>query len=159
MTAPVISSQPHMPIAEIIVGKRFRKDLGDIAALAESMRADGLLRPIVVTRDGRLVLGARCLVGAKLLDWSTVPVTVVDDLTEIEIVRAELAENTHRKGFTLSEAVAIKRELEPLERAEAKQRQLATLKRGDKKPVVQTLHNGAKTRDRVAACGGVSPAL
>ena len=40
-------------------------------------------------------------------------------------MRGEFAENTHRKDFTLSEAVAIKRALEPMERAAAKERMLA----------------------------------
>ena len=39
------------------------------------------------------------------------------------VVRGEYAENTFRKDFTLSEAVAIKRALEPLEKAAAKVRQ------------------------------------
>ena len=39
-------------------------------------------------------------------------------------MRGEYAENMHRKDFTLSEAVAIKRALEPLEREQA-QRMLA----------------------------------
>jgi N6-adenosine-specific RNA methylase IME4/ribosomal protein S14 len=38
-------------------------------------------------------------------------------------VRGEFAENTYRKDFTLSESVAIKRALEPAERAAAKERQ------------------------------------
>jgi N6-adenosine-specific RNA methylase IME4 len=40
-----------------------------------------------------------------------------------EIVAGEFAENTYRKDFTLSEAVAIKRAVEPLEKAAAKERQ------------------------------------
>jgi N6-adenosine-specific RNA methylase IME4 len=41
------------------------------------------------------------------------------------VTRGEFAENAVRKDFTLSEAVAIKRALEPLERAEATKRQAA----------------------------------
>jgi hypothetical protein len=36
------------------------------------------------------------------------------------VVHGEYAENTFRKNFTLSEAVAIKRALEPIERAAAR---------------------------------------
>ena len=48
-------------IDEIIVGKRHRRDLGDIASLAKSIDAHGLLHPIVVTCDGRLIAGERRL--------------------------------------------------------------------------------------------------
>jgi ParB-like chromosome segregation protein Spo0J len=50
-----------MAIADIKVGKRHRRDLGDIAALAESIKAVGLLHPIVVQPDGKLIAGARRL--------------------------------------------------------------------------------------------------
>jgi ParB family chromosome partitioning protein len=44
-------------IDEIIVGKRHRRDLGDVASLAKSIDAHGLLHPVVVTPDGRLIAG------------------------------------------------------------------------------------------------------
>ena len=50
------------------------------------------------------------------------PVTV-SGLKSEEIVRGGYAENVHRKDFMLSEAVAIRAVLEPLERAAAKERQ------------------------------------
>jgi N6-adenosine-specific RNA methylase IME4 len=82
-----------------------------------------------------------------------VPVHIVD---LEQIVRGEFAENAHRKDFLPSEIASIMRELEPLERAAAKERQQAGLKRGGRKPVVQTLPNGGKARDKVAAFVGVS---
>lgn len=109
-----------LPIAAIKVGKRHRRDMGDIEALAASIAEVGLLHPPVVRPDGRLVAGERRIQAAKLLGWTKIPVTVID---LDAVVRGEFAENTFRKSFTLSEAVAIKRALEPLERAEAKRRQ------------------------------------
>jgi ParB-like chromosome segregation protein Spo0J len=78
------------------------------------------MHPVVVTPDGTLIAGERRLAAFKLLGKTHIPVTIValDD-----IVRGEFAENTARKNFTLSEAVAIKHALEPIERAEAKKRQ------------------------------------
>ena len=49
-----------------------------------------------------------------------VPVTIVDLK---EVVRGEFAENAHRKDFLPSEIEAIRRALEPCERAAAKERQ------------------------------------
>jgi N6-adenosine-specific RNA methylase IME4 len=107
-------------VIDIIVGERHRKDMGDIAGLAASIHELGLLHPIVITPDGELIAGERRLRAAESLGWSEIPVTVVD---LDSIVRGEFAENTFRKDFTLSEAVAIKRAVEPREKAAAKGRQ------------------------------------
>jgi N6-adenosine-specific RNA methylase IME4/ParB-like chromosome segregation protein Spo0J len=109
-------------ISDIVVSTRHRKDMGDIAGLAASMADLGLLHPIVIRPDNVLVAGERRLLAAKLLGWETIPVTVVH---LDAVARGELAENEVRKDFTLSEAVAIKRALEPLEKVAAKERQAA----------------------------------
>jgi N6-adenosine-specific RNA methylase IME4 len=107
-------------IAEIRIGERHRRDLGDVDQLAASIAAVGLLHPVVTDAHGNLIAGQRRLEAYKALGRTHIPVTVVplDD-----IVHGEFAENTARKDFTLSEAVAIKRALEPVERAAAKERQ------------------------------------
>jgi hypothetical protein len=66
------------------------------------------------------------------------------------------AENARRKDFEPDEIYAITQALEPIEKAAAKERKVANLKRGDKKPVVESFHNGGKTRDKVGAFAGVS---
>jgi ParB-like nuclease domain len=66
-----------MQVADIKVGKRHRRDMGDIAALAESIEDIGLLHPITVDEKNRLLAGARRLAACKLLGWKTVPVNVV----------------------------------------------------------------------------------
>jgi hypothetical protein len=113
---------PQRAIADIRIGRRHRRDLGDVDQLAASIAAVGLLHPIVIEADGTLIAGQRRLEACKLLGWTEVPVTVV---ALDNIVRGEFAENTARKDFTLSEAVAIKRALEPVEKAAAKTRMLA----------------------------------
>src|SRR5262249_39793060 len=110
------------PISSIKVGVRHRKDMGDLAALAASMAELGLLQRIGVRPDGLLIWGERRLHAAKLLNWDRIDVNIVPIDS---IARGEFAENTFRKDFTLSEAVAIKRALEPVERAAAKERMLA----------------------------------
>jgi ParB family chromosome partitioning protein len=71
-----------MAIRDIRVGtKRIRKDMGDLAGLAESMKELGLLQPVVVFPDGRLILGERRLRAAKLLGWERIPVTIVKGKT------------------------------------------------------------------------------
>ena len=114
-----------LPISKIKVRSRYRKDLGDLAALAASIKELGLLHPVVVRGDGRLIAGERRLQACKLLGWKTVPVTV----TNIdEIIRGEFAENAHRKDFLPSEIDAIRRALEPAERAAARNRMAMAVK-------------------------------
>ena len=111
-----------LPIDSIIIGERHRRDMGDIDSLAASIAEVGLLQPIAVTFDGHLIAGERRLRAVELLGWKTIPYTPIP-INLDQIVRGEFAENTCRKDFTLSEAVAIKRALEPLEKAAAKERQ------------------------------------
>ena len=49
----------EMLIADIVVGNRHRRELGDIDGLAASIRELGLLHPIVVTPERRLIAGVR----------------------------------------------------------------------------------------------------
>jgi ParB-like chromosome segregation protein Spo0J len=140
-----------MRVDKILVGERHRKDMGDIALLAANIAAVGLLHPIVVQPDGTLIAGARRLAAVKLNGEIAVPVTIVDI---DEVVRGEYAENTHRKDFTLSEAVAIKRKLEPLEKAAAKERMVE----GGKRKGSGKLPTPAKGRagDKAAKATGVA---
>ena len=109
-----------VPITAIRVGKRHRKDLGDIRSLARSIQEIGLLHPIVIRPDGVLIAGERRLRALKLLGWKKVPVTVLD---LDKVIRGEVAENIFRQDFCPSEMVAIARALEPILRREAKARQ------------------------------------
>jgi SAM-dependent methyltransferase len=132
------------PVRRIQVGQRFRRDLGDLAPLAESLREVGLLHPLVVTPEGRLIAGRRRLEAAKLLGWREVPVHVVD---LDDVVAGELAENVHRKDFLPSELWAVAREV---------MRAVQTPP-GRPGKTVETFHRfRGKTRDKAAAYFGVS---
>ncbi len=149
------------PIDSIKVGARFRKDLGDIDALAGSIREVGLLHPIVIGADDTLIAGQRRLEACRQLGWREVPVRVID---VNEVVRGEYAENVIRKDFSPSEIVAIAKTLEVMEREASKARQRATQFSG-KKPGGKPVFGGGnfppplgkgKTRDKVAAHVGIS---
>ena len=96
-------------VADITVGKRHRKDQGDLQLLADSIAAVGLLQPIGLTRDLELVFGERRLLACRdILGWSDIP----GRLIEIgSIVEGEYHENEVRKDFTPSERVAIERSI------------------------------------------------
>lgn len=93
-------------IDRIIVGERHRKDFGDIEALAASIKEMGLLQPIGITLDDRLVFGERRLRACKLLGRKMIHCHYIK---VDRIVDGEYAENEMRKQFTLSERVAIAR--------------------------------------------------
>jgi ParB-like chromosome segregation protein Spo0J len=98
-----------MLISEIKIGTRHRKDMGDIEALAESIRLEGLLQPVGVTEKKELVFGARRLAAVRDVlrrDWINVRTVKVTS-----IVAGEYHENEVRKDFTPSERVAIEREI------------------------------------------------
>ena len=146
------TATPSLPIDSIIVGERHRRNLGDIASLAASIAEVGLLQPIAVTFDGHLIAGERRLRAVELLGWKTIPYTLIP-INLDQIVRGEFAENTCRKDFTLSEAVAIKRVLEPLERAAAKERQGA---RTDKHPGKLPTSSKGRAADKAAKATGMA---
>ena len=110
----------QMNIDQIQVGFRYRKDLGDLRILTDSIADVGLLHPVVVTLEGRLIAGQRRLEACRSLGWTDVPVTVVD---LYHAARGEAHENFVRKDLLPSEIVALKRAIEPLERRDARERQ------------------------------------
>ncbi len=67
-----------MKISDIKIGKRHRKDMGDISALAQSIEEVGLLHPVVVTPQKELIAGQRRIKACEELFWEEVPVHVVD---------------------------------------------------------------------------------
>jgi ParB family chromosome partitioning protein len=66
-----------LPITDIKVGARTRKDMGDIAGLAASIAELGLLNPITVDENGHLLAGARRLAACKLLGLEKVEVRIM----------------------------------------------------------------------------------
>jgi len=124
--------------------------MGDIEGLAASIAEVGLLQPIAVTFDGHLIAGERRLRAVERLGWKTIPCTLIP-INLDQIVRNEFAENVERKDFSLSEAVAIKRALEPLEKAAAKERQGT---RTDKHPEKFSTSSSGRALDKVAVVIG-----
>ncbi len=141
--------QPTRPIDAIQVGFRYRKDLGDLWSLADSIGEVGLLHPVVVTPEGRLIAGQRRLEACRSLGWIDVPVTVVDLL---QAARGEAHENLARKDLLPSEIVALKRAIEPLERKEARQRQGVRTDLGQPEAEVECQGDA---RDKIARYLGV----
>lgn len=111
----------------ITVGQRHRTDLGDIPALAESIRAEGLLQPITVTPDGVLVCGRRRLEALRLLGHRSTNVRVRSNLSgRLSQLLAEQNDNSLHKPLSLIEAESLYRELKVVLAEDAARRQAAT---------------------------------
>jgi hypothetical protein len=72
-----IEATATLPIADIAIGERHRKDLGDIDGLAASIADIGLLNPITIDQTGRLLAGARRLAACKRLGLTDIEVRIV----------------------------------------------------------------------------------
>ena len=92
-----------LPINEIKVEDRQRKDLGDLSGLADSLQRIGLIQPVIVNKDRRLVAGGRRVAAANQLGWTHIPVAYRETLSEAELHELELEENKNRKDFTWQE--------------------------------------------------------
>ena len=133
-------------VGKIAIGKRHRKDMGDLQELAQSIEAEGLLQPIGITPKNELVFGERRLRAvAEILSRDTIDAKVVKLSS---IAAGEYAENEVRKDFTTSERVAIGQTLEAEmpERRGGDQVSQQAKSKADNGPHC----SGQKTRDIVA---------
>lgn len=108
----------------IRVEDRARREYVDIDTLAASIESIGLLHPLVVTGDFRLVAGGRRLEAVRYLGWESVPVTVVANLVEVAaLLQAESDENTERLPLKPTEAADLARKIEAVLAPLARDRQ------------------------------------
>lgn len=102
-------------LKDVTVQDRVRKDLGDIDELCDSIREVGLIQPIVLTRDHRLVAGERrfralqrlgvdVLIHAKTFIYN-------DEQDQLRLQAMEIEENVRRKQLTWQEEVLAKKKL------------------------------------------------
>lgn len=100
-----------LPLTSIILGDRFRKDLGDIDELKESLETHGLLQPIGVHRRSPdedafvLIWGGRRLAAATQLGWHEIEVKILQNEEDFDLREKELEENLRRKDMTWQEQV------------------------------------------------------
>ena len=81
--------------------------------IANSIREFGFRQPLVIDRDGVLVIGHGRLLAAKKLGLKTVPCVRADDLTDEQVKALRLADNkTNESGWDFA---ALEEELNELE--------------------------------------------
>lgn len=139
-----------IPINNIVVNSRIRKNLGNVDTLAASIKELGLLSPVVINEDNELLAGERRLTACKSIGWTEIPVIVMSTKDAEEKLSIEIAENELRENFTREEVINAGIELERIEKIKAEER----MKSGKADPV-QNFAQG-KTRDIVAEKLGMS---
>lgn len=106
----------QVKISDIKLVNRYRKDYGDIEELAKSIKEIGLIQPIVVDSELRLLAGGRRYTACALLGMKTIPVVDMGELTETQRTEIEAEENIRRKNFTWQEEVTIIKKLVDIKR-------------------------------------------
>jgi ParB family chromosome partitioning protein len=101
----------QVPVDDILVRKRIRRDLGDIDALSESLKRYGQISPIVITKKNMLIAGQRRLEAAKNLGWRTINAVISDSTDELTRLELEVEENIQRRDFTPEETAEATRRL------------------------------------------------
>lgn len=85
----------NIPIKEIVPYARNAKkhDKRQIDNVAESIRQYGFVQPVVIDRDGVIVIGHCRVLAAKKLGMEAVPCVCVDDLTPEQVNALRLVDN------------------------------------------------------------------
>lgn len=150
-----VPSSRVLPVSWVKVGKRYRKDLGDLSSLADSIRTVGLIHAVVVDKNHNLICGQRRFEAWKLARPDQgVPCVIVESLDDaVKRLTAERDENTCRKEMTASELYALGKAVEKLERPKAEAREKA----GKPTPGIND-PQGHPTRKKVADGIGVGEA-
>lgn len=103
----------EIKVDDIIVEDRVRKfDVEEIDSLAHSIALLGLLQPIAITPDKKLIFGARRVRAFRALRRKTIPARIIDVDDPVTLLRMEDEENECRLDFTPSEKVEIARRIE-----------------------------------------------
>ena len=141
-------------IADVKIGRRVRRELGDIESLCESIGDVGLLQPITIDTENRLIAGCRRIEAYKKIGHDSIPCFCVSGFSAIvDRLKAERDENICRKDFGLDELHTMGKKLEPYLKKEAQKRQgTRTDKHSGKLPE----SSKSDSRDQIGSAIGIS---
>ena len=113
MTPSVVGAVKTVPVDTLHpnpLNPRGNLDAAGLQDLADSIRAQGVLQPLLVTPGGVVVAGHRRLAAARLAGLDDVPV-IVRDLDEIQQQEIILVENLQRQDLSALEEARAYRQL------------------------------------------------
>jgi ParB/RepB/Spo0J family partition protein len=104
----VMSQVAELPLDRLYVGEiNVRRDVGDISELTMSIKAKGVLEPIIVRSVGNkyeIVVGRRRFEAAKAAGLKTIP-SIIRNISNGEAVATSLMENIQRGNLTDEEEI------------------------------------------------------
>lgn len=101
-------------LADIDATGRYRGDMGDIEVLAEDIKERGLIQPLSINANKRLLAGGRRHAASTLAGLTEVPVIIREGNDEIDAREVELMENIRRKDMTWQEQAKLTQEIHRL---------------------------------------------
>jgi ParB family chromosome partitioning protein len=101
----------QVPIEDIKVKRRIRRELGDIETLAESLKLFGQINPVVITPKNVLISGQRRLEAARALGWRTINAVILEFPDALSKLEYEVEENIQRRDFTPQEVAEATRRI------------------------------------------------
>lgn len=90
------ASVAQMPIESIVVSRNGHGEAANLDGLVTSIQTRGVLQPLIIASDGRLLAGRRRLEAARRAGLTTVPVRVCEITTERAAIEISLIENVER---------------------------------------------------------------
>jgi ParB family chromosome partitioning protein len=142
MTSLDVEKMTHIPVERIHANPnqpRKRFDDESLHSLAESVRTDGVLQPVVVRKTGdhfELIMGERRLQAARLAGVPSVP-AIVRSATDADTLRLALVENLQRENLNPIEVAEAYKALS--ERFGLSHEELAGMVGKDRSSVANTL--------------------
>jgi len=106
----------YVKLADIIFEDRAREDYGDLEELKTSITDKGVIQPITLGSDLRLLAGGRRYSACMELGFLTIPAIIRDVVDDIDAREIELIENIHRKDFTWQERAKLTAEIDGMQR-------------------------------------------
>jgi ParB family chromosome partitioning protein len=88
--------------------------MGNIVALADSMKRYGQMSPILLNNRNQLIAGGRRLEAARYLGWRTINAVVIDTNGDLSMLEYEVEENLQRQNFTDGEIAQAAQRLNKL---------------------------------------------
>src|SRR5712664_3579637 len=104
-----------LSVSHVVVENRIRKDMGNLDELLNSIKEVGLIQPIVLSRENKLIAGERRFRCLQKLGVATLVhahhFVFNDELDGLKIKAMEIEENVRRKQLTWQEEVLAKKRL------------------------------------------------
>lgn len=101
-----ITKRILIPTSQIIEGERVRSDYGDLDSLADSIRNEGLIHPVVIDLSYRLVAGGRRFRAMRdILHLTEIEINFIEVADDAVLRRLEAEENVRRKDMTWQEQI------------------------------------------------------